>query len=75
MMVNLPKPSKTTQSYRPTDKPVLECSYCHGKNHTREKCYKLVGYSTDHAYHPNNRGKKEAICQNSTCFWTSHSNN
>lgn len=28
------------------------------KSHTREKCYKLVGYLLDHPFHPNNKGKK-----------------
>lgn len=62
LMVNLPK---NTQAFRQNDRPntdrpgiSLECSYCHGKNHSKDKCYKLVGYLVDHPYHPNNKGKK-----------------
>lgn len=39
----------------------LECTYCHGKNHTKDKCYKLIGYPSDHPYNPNNRGKKRVF--------------
>ena len=57
LMANLPKalPKLTNKPLTTT----LECSYCHGKNHLREKCFKLVGYPTDHPYHPNNKGKKK----------------
>lgn len=34
---------------------LLECTYCHGKNHTKDRCYKLIGYPVD----PSNRGKKK----------------
>lgn len=51
-MVNLPK--NVASTFKSTKKSglSLECSYCHGKNHTKEKCYKLVGYTLDHPYHP-----------------------
>lgn len=37
----------------------LECSYCHGDNHTQDKCFKLHGYPRDHPLHPANIGKKK----------------
>lgn len=65
LMVNVPKQSSTSGSYtqnrfsdRPSP-PVQECSHCHIKGHTKEKCYKLVGYPPEHPHHPNNRGKKK----------------
>ncbi|XP_074331411.1 uncharacterized protein LOC141668424 isoform X2 [Apium graveolens] len=57
MMVSLPKQHFQHQN-KPSSSGSLECSYCHGKNHTRDKCFKLIGYPLDHPYHPNNKGKK-----------------
>ncbi|XP_074373224.1 uncharacterized protein LOC141713624 isoform X2 [Apium graveolens] len=57
MMVSLPKQHFQHQN-KPFSSGSLECSYCHGKNHTRDKCFKLIGYPLDHPYHPNNKGKK-----------------
>lgn len=37
----------------------IECTYCHGKNHLREKCFKLNGYPHDHPLHPANKGKRK----------------
>ncbi|XP_074342826.1 uncharacterized protein LOC141680522 [Apium graveolens] len=64
MMVNLPKPQTTTttksnERFGSFDSS-MECSYCHGKGHLKEKCYKLIGYPADHPYHPNNKGKKKS---------------
>lgn len=60
MMVNLPKSSANSKlSDKAGVSATIECSYCHSKVHVKEKCYKLVGYPTDHPYHPNNRGKKK----------------
>ncbi|XP_074346437.1 uncharacterized protein LOC141685223 [Apium graveolens] len=55
LMVNLPKQS---QNQNKSSSGSLECSYCHGRNHTKDRCFKLVGYPLDHPYHPNNKGKK-----------------
>lgn len=77
MMVNLPKSTphfgqKSGQPYNSSEKQgassIPECSYCHGKNHVKDKCYKLVGYPIDHPYHPNNKGKRRPFnkSQNST---------
>ncbi|XP_074346103.1 uncharacterized protein LOC141684864 [Apium graveolens] len=63
MMVNLSK-NPASRSHRQTDRPALECTYCHSKNHTKERCYKLVGYPADHDFHPNNRGKKRPFSKN-----------
>ncbi|XP_074375739.1 uncharacterized protein LOC141717521 [Apium graveolens] len=48
----LSKSRFNTNDYKKTDqfkKPGfrrnnLECTYCHGKNHTRERCYHLIGF-------------------------------
>lgn len=57
MMASVPR-----SNFKAADKipslPSHECSHCHLKGHTREKCYKLVVYPIDHPYHPNNRGKR-----------------
>lgn len=34
---------------------LISLTYCHGKNHTKDRCYKLFGYPSD----PNNRGRKK----------------
>ena len=81
MMVNIPnsKPSTSfSNNQRAFDKSSgsgnsgsgnsavpLECSYCHGKNHTKDKCYKLIGYPNDNPYHPQNRGRKKPFVKNS----------
>ena len=63
MMVNIPKQPQSLNTNKSGDqtgdKASLECSYCHSKGHLKEKCYKLVGYPSDHPYHPNNKGKKK----------------
>ncbi|XP_074362173.1 uncharacterized protein LOC141702369 [Apium graveolens] len=71
MIVNLPKshqPQHNThfQSSRFSDRPAIECTYFHGKNHTKDKCFKLVGYPQDHPYHPNNKGKKRPFAKPTT---------
>ncbi|XP_074360210.1 uncharacterized protein LOC141700311 [Apium graveolens] len=63
MMVNVSKPQNGPTAYiqnRFSDRahPVQECAHCHIKGHTKERCYKLVGYPVDHPYHPNNKGKR-----------------
>ncbi|XP_074325163.1 uncharacterized protein LOC141662006 isoform X2 [Apium graveolens] len=59
MMVNLPRHQSSLQNQgKPSSQ---ECSYCHGKNHTRERCFKLIGYPLDHPYHPNNKVKKRSF--------------
>lgn len=64
MMVNMSKaPQSAPSSYianKFSDRsspPVQECSHCHIKRHTKNKCYKLVGYPLDYPYHPNNKGQ------------------
>lgn len=65
LMVNMPKPSASVSYYIPncfSDRKahhVLKCSRCHIKGHTKDRCYKLVGYPLGHPYHPNNKGKKK----------------
>lgn len=67
MMVNMSKPLSNPTSYvnnRFSDRaspPVQECSHCHIKGHTKERCYKLIGYPLDHPYHPNNKGKRKFV--------------
>lgn len=62
--------SSYNSSVKPHEKPnffgpsnssagTLECSYCHGDNHIKDKCFKLHGYPRDHPLHPANRGKKK----------------
>lgn len=58
MMVNLAKPTSASNTKFSHDRSVVECSHCHIKGHTKEKCYKLVGYPPDHPFHPNNRNKR-----------------
>lgn len=65
MMVNIPTAGTSSPSpYVPnrfSDRSmshVQECSHCHIKGHTKEKCYKLNGYPIDHPAHPNNKGKR-----------------
>ena len=56
MMVNLPKQSQASAgSYKSNDRGNLECTYCHGKNHVREKCYKLIGYPDKNKKKPFNK--------------------
>ncbi|XP_074382518.1 uncharacterized protein LOC141724320 [Apium graveolens] len=69
MMVNLPKHSFQNQN-KPSGFASLECNYCHGKNHTKDKCFKLVGYPSDHPYHPNKKGKKRPFTNKNAA--TSH---
>ncbi|XP_074335425.1 uncharacterized protein LOC141672671 isoform X2 [Apium graveolens] len=65
MMVNMSKSVQAGSSYaqnRFSDRPsnsIPECSHCHYRGHTKEKCYKLHGYPTDHPNHPNNKGKRK----------------
>lgn len=83
MMVNAPKPPYLNHNFQRTsaDKSgiLLECTYCHGKNHTKDKCYKLVGYPSDHPFNPNNRGRKKTFTKPSPGqfghFNSGHSNN
>lgn len=71
LMVNMPAKSPVSQSpYIPnkfSDRntlPVQECDYCHIKGHTKDRCYKLVGYPLDDPFHPNNKGKKKSFAAN-----------
>lgn len=70
MIVNFPRQNScgiffqqatsSTFSYRRCDRlasTAPECVYCHIKGHTKDKCYKLVGYRPYHPYNPNNKGK------------------
>lgn len=34
------------------------------KNHTRERCYKLIGYPVNCHFHPSNKGKKRPFNRN-----------
>lgn len=75
LMVNVPR--NNAQSFRQSDKPGIsvEFSYCHGKNHSREKCYKLIGYPVDHLLHPNNKGKKKPFTKFLQAIQNSQSQN
>ncbi|XP_074363575.1 uncharacterized protein LOC141704161 [Apium graveolens] len=35
---------KPSQSFIGTSRPVLKCTYCNFNGHTKERCYKLIGY-------------------------------
>ncbi|XP_075095518.1 uncharacterized protein LOC142173770 [Nicotiana tabacum] len=47
--------SINTSNTRPMRNGNLKCDYCHMKEHTKENCYKLIGYPTGPKFNNNNR--------------------
>ncbi|XP_075504147.1 uncharacterized protein LOC142541504 [Primulina tabacum] len=39
-------------------KDILTCDYCHWTGHTKDFCYKLVGYTPGHKLHKGNNSRK-----------------
>lgn len=66
MMVSTPiLPHINTNSQRTSNDNsviILEYTYCHGKNHTKDKCYKLVGYPPS-SFQSQQQRKKEEFYQ------------
>lgn len=61
MMVRATSGNKFNDKSVGTGGAIFECSHCHAKGHTKERCYKLVGYPVDHPLHPNNKGKRRLV--------------
>lgn len=51
------------ESYVKIDKSQLKCEFCKGTKHTRETCFKLIGYPD--WWKPRQRGGKQIFTSNS----------
>lgn len=63
----------TKKSVHHNKKEGLHCNYCNGKGHTKENCFRLVGYRSWHPLH--NKSKKGMYHHANQTFFANDDNN